>query len=95
MNTDDDRTMLILTLPILLLLIGPGILASFLPDVRGALLQARLLVDENVLIPIADGIGLDLARVMILAGLLVGVLTLGAWAIKRHHAARDEKAGSR
>ena len=32
MNTDDDRTMLILTLPILLFLLGPGILASFLPD---------------------------------------------------------------
>lgn len=93
MNTDDDRTMLILTLPILLFLLGPGILASFLPDVRGALLQAHLLVDENVLIPIADGIGLDLARVVILAGLLVGLLTLGAWAIKRHHAAREEKSG--
>jgi len=95
MNTDDDRTMLILTLPILLFLLGPGILASFLPDVRGALLQAHLLVDENVLIPIADGIGLDLARVVILAGLLVGLLTLGAWAIKRHHTAREEKSGSR
>ncbi|WP_242085701.1 hypothetical protein [Microbacterium lacticum] len=95
MNTDDDRTMLILTLPILLFLLGPGILASFLPDVRGALLQAHLLVDENVLIPIADGIGLDLARVVILAGLLVGLLTLGAWAIKRHHTAREEKSGGR
>ena len=95
MNTDDDRTMLIITLPILAFLLGPGILASFLPDVRTALLQAHLLVDENVLIPIADGIGLDLARVVILAGLLVGLLTLGAWGIKRHHAARDEKTGAR
>lgn len=95
MNTDDDRTMLIITLPILAFLLGPGILASFLPDVRTTLLQAHLLVDENVLIPIADGIGLDLARALILAGVLLGLLTLGAWGIKRHHAARDEKTGAR
>lgn len=92
MNTDDDRTMLILTLPILVLLLGPGLLASFLPDVRALLLQAHLLVDENVVIPIADGIGLDAGRLVILGGLLIAMLTLGALGIKRLHARRDEKA---
>ncbi|KAA9105998.1 hypothetical protein [Microbacterium rhizomatis] len=92
MNTDDDRTMLILTLPILFLLLGPGILASFLPDVRALLLEADLLVDENVVIPIADGVGLDAARIVILCGLLIALLTLGAVGIKRLHARRDEKA---
>ena len=91
MNTDDDRTMLILTLPILLLLLGPGLLASFLPDVRALLLEAHLLVDENVVIPIADGVGLDAARIVILCGLLIALLTLGALGIKRLHARRDEK----
>lgn len=92
MNADDDRTMLILTLPILFLLLGPGILASFLPDVRALLLEAHLLVDENVVIPIADGVGLDAARIVILCGLLIALLTLGAVGIKRLHARRDEKA---
>ena len=92
MNTDDDPTMLILTLPILALLLGPGLLASFLPDVRALFLEAHLLVDENVVIPIADGIGLDTARIVILGGLLVALLTLGALGIKRLHARRDEKA---
>lgn len=92
MNADDDRTMLILTLPILFLLLGPGILASFLPDVRALLLEADLLVDENVVIPIADGVGLDAARIVILCGLLIALLTLGAVGIKRLHARRDEKA---
>ena len=91
MNTDDDRTMLILTLPILLLLLGPGLLASFLPDVRALLLEAHLLVDENVVIPIAAGVGLDAARIVILCGLLIALLTLGALGIKRLHARRDEK----
>lgn len=91
MNTDDDRTMLILTLPILFLLLGPGLLASFLPDVRALLLEAHLLVDENVVIPIADGVGLDAARIVILCGLLIALLTLGALGIKRLHARRDEK----
>lgn len=91
MNTDDDRTMLILTLPILFLLLGPGLLASFLPDVRALLLEAHLLVDENVVVPIADGVGLDAARVVILCGLLIALLTLGALGIKRLHARRDEK----
>ena len=91
MNTDDDRTMLIVTLPILFLLLGPGLLASFLPDVRALLLEAHLLVDENVVIPIADGVGLDAARIVILCGLLIALLTLGALGIKRLHARRDEK----
>lgn len=95
MNTDDDRTMLILTLPIIALLLGPGLLASFLPDVRGALIDARVLVEENVIIPIAAGAGLDLARVVIVCGLLVALLTLGAWGIKRLHAKREEKTGAR
>lgn len=95
MNTDDDRTMLILTLPIIVFLLGPGMLAAFLPDVRGALVEARVLVEEDIIIPIAAGAGLDLARVVIICGLLVAVLTLGAWGIKRFHAKREEKAGSR
>ena len=52
---------------------------------------AHLLVDENVVIPIADGIGLDTARIVILCGLLIALLTLGALGIKRLHARRDEK----
>lgn len=91
MNTDDDRTMLILTLPILFLLLGPGLLASFLPDVRALLLEAHLLVDKDVVVPIADGVGLDAARIVILCGLLIALLTLGALGIKRLHARRDEK----
>ncbi len=56
MNTDDDRTMLILTLPILALLLGPGMLASFLPDVRALLLEAHLLVGSVSLFwPRSDG----------------------------------------
>lgn len=95
MNTDDDRTMLILTLPIIAFLLGPGLLAAFLPDVRGALIEAHVLVEDNVIIPIAAGAGLDLARIVIICGLLVALLTLGAWGIKQFHAKREEKAGSR
>lgn len=88
MNTDDDRTMLILTLPVLLFLVGPGLLASLVPDVRGALLDLHILVADAVVVPIADGVGLDLPRVLLGAGVLGLVVIAAAVVIRRRAAAR-------
>ena len=64
-----------------IVLLGPGLLARFVPAAQQYLLDLSILTSDELVITIAPGIGLDLARVVIAAGiagliLLITVTTL-------------------
>lgn len=87
-NSDDDDFITFMAIGAFLIVFGPTLLARFAPWARDLLVRRHVLVDHDVLIPIASGAGLDLARVLIAAGIvLVGVLLI-VWTIKRKLAAR-------
>lgn len=72
-------------------LVGPLVLwGRFI----GVLVERQVLVegsrDPLVTIPQSDGAGLDLARVVLLAGVLVGAAAI-AWVTTRRRAARMEQ----
>lgn len=94
-NNDNDNMIAFFAVVIFLVAFGPGLLASFIPEVRTALLDARILVDENVVLPLADGIGLDIARAVILCGILLAVLVTVALVIRRFRARNEAKAATR
>lgn len=56
-------------------LFGPGLLARFVPAAQQFLLESRILTADDLVITIAPGVGLDLARVVIAAG-IAGLLLL-------------------
>lgn len=57
----------------------PPMLAKLVPGVRDSLVQWHILVTDNVLVPLHDGVGLDLPRVLIaicILGVLVSLIVL-------------------
>ncbi|MEU4607592.1 hypothetical protein AB0F43_31795 [Kribbella sp. NPDC023972] len=92
MNNDNDNDLLDLLKVLLgagaviaLFCLGPG---SFRTDVAGWLTQHRLLVEHPVIpLPGLSGIGLDAARLVVLAGLLIiaGALTWIALRTRKSH----------
>lgn len=59
--------------------------ASFLVDIK-------VLTTKDVLVPLVDGVGLDLGRCLI-AGALVALIVLGIiWGFRRRAAAADERS---
>ncbi|WP_435740110.1 hypothetical protein [Clavibacter nebraskensis] len=68
-------------------LFGPTLLATLLPEVQHALVSHGVLVDHDVLVPIGTGTGLDMARVVLVAGAIT-LLVLLTIATIRHRAAR-------
>lgn len=69
----------------------PPLLAKFIPGVRNMLVDWHILVTDNVLIPLHDGVGLDLPRVLIVlcvVGAIVSLIVL----LLRSRAARKDQA---
>jgi len=88
MKNNNDDFFVILTV----ILVAPLLLGAFLKPVRTFLLNTHILVDQAVLIPFGDGIGLDLPRILIAAAVL-GILITLAVITYRAHARRKAEAG--
>lgn len=86
MKQDDSTDTLLMIL--VAVAVGPTLLAALFAPVRDALVQWHVLVTGDVLIPLAEGVGLDLPRVLLLAA-LVGLVGLLLVAIIRRRAIRD------
>lgn len=66
---------------LLMLLTGAGgmglfSVAHFIRPVRDALVEWGVLVEDQILIPIGEGVGFDIWRVLLGAGLIVGFVTI-------------------
>lgn len=90
---NDDQLAMTITGLVLAAFVGPGIAAKMIPAVRDALLQWHILVDEGVLVPLVEGVGLDLGRILILAAVLALLIAL-VITTKRRVAAHREAARS-
>ncbi|WP_345188996.1 hypothetical protein [Microbacterium panaciterrae] len=80
MNEKDTDALLVI---LVALLAGPALLASVFKPVQKMLINWKILVTDNVLIPIGDGAGLDLPRIIIAVCVLVAIVLLGAMLVRR------------
>lgn len=87
-GSDDDFITWIVGI-IAVALIGPGLLAKFVPAAQHALIQAHVLVTTSILIPIGTGSGLDLARVLVVIGLVALAALLIYVSVRRHLRLRE------
>lgn len=88
MKENDNDTLFYLLAGVIF---GPPLLAKFVPGVRDALVNWHILVTDNVLIPLHDGVGLDLPRVLIVLCILGAIVSLIVLLL-RSRAARKERA---
>ena len=89
----DDEVLMILLAPFLVVFFGPAIAAAIFPEVRSFLLDWHILTTDNVMFPLVDGAGLDLARVLAAASVLALMVFLGVLAGRRIHNRRDSRKG--
>lgn len=90
-SNDDFITWIVGTIAVIM--IGPGLLAKFVPAAQHALVNAQVLVTTGVLIPIGSGAGLDLPRVLLGLGIVALVALLVYVAIRRRLRLRDAGQG--
>lgn len=91
MNDDDDFLTFIVLIGVAAVF-GPALAAHFIPTFAETLVHWHLLVTDGVLIPVAAGAGLDLARVVIAAGILVSLALVAVVAASRAAARRKARA---
>lgn len=92
MNSDDD----VLTFLLLVggaALVGPALLAQFVPTVAAWFVETGILTTKGVVIPIGDA-GLDLGRIIVLAALVL-LLLLGVVVLVRARARRQSTESAR
>lgn len=77
-SDDDILTLAFIGVGVLIALASSGAFALFSETARGWMLDHQVLVTESVLIPIGDGAGLDVLRVVLIAASVLLVLVLGA-----------------
>lgn len=82
MNTKDDELVLVLAA----IIFGPVLLAGFFKPVQEALVSWHVLTTENVLIPIGEGAGIDLARLVIAISVIGALALLTVLAFRRRAA---------
>jgi hypothetical protein len=75
-------------------LLGPGLLAKFMPSAQAFLLEHGILASTNVLIPIGENVGLDFARVLVALGVVALLVFLTVVSLRRR-ARRSEEQGRR
>jgi hypothetical protein len=81
-STTDEDTQTLIFVGAALLMLGVPV-ASFLAPVREWMVAHGILVTgEEVLLPIADGAGLDIWRIAILAGVAIGAVLLIVLAVR-------------
>lgn len=61
----------------------PILLAKLFSPVRDALVSWQILTAQNVLIPLGDGVGFDLARLLIVLCVVGLIITLIVLAVRR------------
>ena len=87
-NNDNDDFVTWLLVCFVVIVFGPGLLASFLPAATQLLVKMHILVTSEILIPIGTA-GLDLPRVLILAGAALIVALVAILAVRRRISARS------
>jgi hypothetical protein len=87
-GSDDDFITWIIGI-IAVIVIGPSLLAKFVPAAQQALVHAHVLVTGGVVIPIGSGAGLDLPRVLLGVGVAALLALLVYVAIRRRLRLRD------
>ena len=90
MKQNDPDTLIVILVAAVL---GPPLLAKFLTPVRDALISWHILVTDAAVLPITDGDGFDLPRVLLLAA-MVGLIGLLLFSAFRGRAARKAEADS-
>ena len=86
MNESSKDSFLLL---ILAVIVGPPVLINLLKPVQAFLVQNKVLVTENVLVPIGAGSGLDITRTVIAACILGALLLVGSLIAKSRLAGKD------
>lgn len=61
---------------------GPVLAGNLFPQVRAFLVDWHILVTDGVLVPVLDGAGLDIGRVLIAGGVLAVLILLLVWAFR-------------
>lgn len=77
-SDDDILTLAFIGVGFLMVIASSGAFALFSETARGWMLEHQVLVTDSVLIPISDGVGLDLLRVVLIAASVLLILVLGA-----------------
>lgn len=90
-SDDDILTLAFIGVGLFIALGASGAVAIFSESARAWLIKHQLLVTESVLLPIGDGAGLDLLRIVVIAATLL-ILVVLAVVLARSSSSKRESS---